>query len=274
MEKMQRINDELTLHIDGMASNGGDVDLSVFVNKLDSLRLALQETDKHLLGMNKNSVDFLVKNLSHNSPSAITIGIQPSYYISEHQNNIFTYFSNLLADVTSGKYKSASANYQMLKRFKELASGLGDKFSSMWFTKNQETVAVINIETVLVLNDLLSKQYRAYGSIKGIVKKYNSASKDKFFYIFPILGDEVKCFFDDNLIETASKIMEGNVTVKGMMTYLEGEFFPSEIKVDAIEQSEDGESLTKLTSLFGVEKKVTGDSTSVDFIKESRRGWH
>lgn len=274
MENVQKINDELTLHIDGIASNGGDVDLSVFANKLDSLRLALQETDKHLLGMNKSSVDFFVTDLNHSSPSAITIGMKPSDNIFEHQSNIFDYFSNLVADITSGKYRPASANYQTLKKLSELASGIGDKFSSMWFTRHQETVAVVNFETLSALNDLLSKQYKSYGSVKGKVKLYSSASKDKCFYIFPLLGGRVKCIFDDDLIDTASKIVESCVTVNGTISYLEGEFFPSEIKVHTIELHDIDSNLTSLSSLLGAEENATGDLTSVDFVKEARDGWN
>ena len=274
MEKAQKINDELTLHIDGIASNGGDVDLSVFVNKLDSLRLALQETDKHLLGRNKSSVDFFVTDLNHSSPSAITLGIKPSDNIFEHQSNIFNYFSNLVADITSGKYKPASANYQTLKKLTELAYGIGDKFSSMWFTRNQETVAVVNVETLSALNDLLSKQYKSYGSVKGKVLGYNSASKDKCFYIYPLLGGRVKCIFEEEMRQQASKIVEGSVTVSGTISYLEGDFFPSEIKVHSIERHDIDSNLTSLSSLFGVEEKATSSLTSVDFVKEVRNGWN
>ena len=164
MEKTKKINDGLTLHIDGIASNGGDVDLSVFVNKLDSLRLALQESDKHLLGMNKSSVDFFVTDLNHSSPSAITIGIKPSDNILEYQSDVFNYFSNLVANITSGTYRPASANYKTLDKLTELATGIGDKFSSMWFTRNNETVAVVNFETLSALNDLLSK--KAFNGIR------------------------------------------------------------------------------------------------------------
>lgn len=273
MEKPQKINDELTLHIDGTLSNGGDVDLSVFVNKLDSLRLALQETDKHLYGMNKSSVDFFVTDLNHNSPCAVTLGIKPSDNIFEHHSNIFSRFTSLIADVTSKKYKPATASYQTLKKLTELANGIGDKYSSMWFTRNQETVAVINIETLAELNDLLSKQYTSFGSVKGKVKQYSSASKDKFFYIYPMLGGRTKCIFDEALIDQASKVVESNVTVHGTISYLEGEFFPSEIKVHSIETHESDDSLTKLSNLSGIQENLTGDLTSVDFVKEVRNGW-
>ena len=274
MEKAKKINDELTLHIDGIASNGGDIDLSVFVNKLDSLRLALQEIDKYLLGMNKSSVDFFVTNLSHSSPSAITLGIKPSDSLLEHQSNIFSCFSNLVTNITSGTYKPSSANYLTLRKLTELASGIGDKFSSMWFTRYQIKVAVVNIETMQALQDLLSKQYKSYGSVKGKVLGYNGASKEKYFYIYPLLGGRVKCIFANEMTEEASKIVEGSVTVSGMVSYLEGEFFPDEIKVYSIETHDKDNNLTSLSSLKGIEESATGDLTSVDFIKKARDGWN
>lgn len=274
MDKTQNINNELTLHIDGTPSNGGDIDLSVFVNKLDNLRMALQETDKYLLGMNKNSVDFFVTDLSHDSPCAITLGSKPTNNLFEHQSSIFSSFTKLIADITSGNYVPASANYQTLKKLSELASGLGDKFSSMWFSSNEKTVAVINTETLSILNSLLSKQYRAYGSVKGRIMGYNSASKEKYFYIYPIVGGRVKCIFDESIRENASKMVENNVTVSGTVSYLEGEFFPSEIKVHLIEKHDPDIELASLTSLVGIEKDITENKPSEIFIKEVRNGWN
>lgn len=273
MEKSQKINDELTLHIDGITSNGGDIDLSVFVMKLDNLRIALNESDKFLFGINKNSVDFFVTDLKRSSPSAITFGFKPVSIISDHQSNIFSYISNLIADITSGGYKPATANYKTLKSLTDLAGGIGDKFSSMWFSRNEKTVAVINTETLTTLNGLLSKQYHSFGAVKGKVKGYNSASKEKYFYVYPLIGSRVKCIFDDNFVSEASKIIEGNVTVNGLVSYLEGEFFPSEVKVSSIEEHANDDDLISLSSLIGIENNITNNATSVEFVKEVRDGW-
>jgi hypothetical protein len=204
MEQKDKNQKALTIHIDGTPSDGGDVRLSVFVGKLDNLRSALQETDKYLYGVNKNTVEFLVSDLTHKSPSAVSIKMQPSGDVMAHQEEIFNYLSSLIADITSGTYRTASASYFLLTRLNDLVSGVGDKFSKMWLSYKDEVSAVISIETLENLRLLLAKQYISIGSIKGRMEIYHGHGKEKFFYVYPLIGDRVKCIFDDTKREQAS----------------------------------------------------------------------
>lgn len=269
------IKDALTIHIDGAPSDGGDVRLSIFVNKLDEFRAALQEADKYLYGINKNTVDFLVSNLTHNSPAAVSIQMQPNGDPLVHQDQIFTYLSELIAEITSGKYRAASASYYLLTKLNELTSGVGDKFSKMWLSYKNEVAAVISIETQVNLRALLAKQYTSIGTIKGKMEIYHGHGKEKFFYVYPLVGERVKCVFGDSHTEIASRAVEQTVTVVGSLKYLEGEFFPSEVCVQSIEINPPNEELDTLSGLLGVVNKA-GDNTelSVDVIKRIRDGWH
>lgn len=268
-------SEALTIHIDGALSDGGDVRLSIFVNKLDEFRAALQEADKYLYGLNKNTVEFLVSNLTHNSPAAVSIQMQPNGDPLAHQDQIFTYLSELIADITSGKYRTASASYYLLTKLNELTNGIGDKFSKMWLSYRNEVAAVISIETQVNLRALLAKQYNSIGTIKGKMEIYHGHGKEKFFYVYPLIGERVKCIFSDSHTEVAAKAVEKNVTVVGTLKYLEGEFFPSEVFVQTIEINPPDEDLSSMSSLLGIVRE-NGDNTeiSVDIIKSIRDGWH
>lgn len=264
----------LTIHIDGAPSDGGDVRLSIFVSKLDGFRAALQETDKYLYGINKNTVEFLVSDLTHSSPSAVSIQMQPNGDVLAHQDQIFNYLSSLIADITSGTYRAASASYYLLTKLNELTSGVGDKFSKMWLSYKNEVSAVISVETQENLRALLAKQYSSVGTIKGRMEIYHGHGKEKFFYVYPLIGERVKCIFDDSHREQASKAVEQNVIVSGNLKYLEGEFFPSEVYVQSIEINEPDDQLQSLAGLIGIVEKSDKDQPSVELIKSLRDGWH
>lgn len=274
MEQQNKNQEALTIHIDGTPSDGGDVRLSIFVSKLDNVRSALQETDKYLYGINKNTVEFLVSDLTHSSPSAVSIKMQPSGDVLAHQDQIFNYFSGLIADITSGTYRAASASYFLLTRLNELASGVGDKFTKMWISYKGEVSAVISIETLENLRLLLAKQYLSVGSIKGRMEIYHGHGKEKFFYVYPLIGERVKCIFDDPQREQASNAVEKNVVVQGALKYLEGEFFPSEVQVHSIKVNDPDDQLESLEGLIGMIKPSENEQASIDTVKSMRDGWH
>jgi hypothetical protein len=274
MGQQNKNQEALTINIDGTPSDGGDVRLSIFVNKLDCVRSALQETDKYLYGINKNTVEFLVSDLTHSSPSAVSIKMQPSGDVLAHQEQIFNYLSSLIADITSGTYRAASASYFLLMRLNELASGVGEKFSKMWLSYKGQISAVISIETQENLRLLLAKQYLSIGSIKGRMEIYHGHGKEKFFYVYPLIGDRVKCIFDDSKREQASNAVEKNVIVQGALKYLEGEFFPSEVQVHSIEINEPDDNLESLEGLIGMLKPSDNEQASVETVKSMRDGWH
>jgi len=267
-------HETLTLHLDGVKSDGGDVRLAVFAEKLSTLRVALQETDKFLYGIDTPTIDFLVTNLSHKSPAAVSIAAQPNGIIAEHQGRVFSHFSELLAKITSGAYVVASANHQLLTSLKDLISGYGKKYQQMWLSFKGETVAAVSDETLENLKQLLAKRYTSIGSIKGTIKKYNSQADKKTFHLSLFIGGQVKCFFEEDLLAKASAAVEKNVTIHGLLKYQEGDFFPYEVSVRDIEIMEPDASYQTLSGLIGTAKGITGGQSSEEFIKNIRNDWH
>lgn len=264
--------ESLTIHMDGIPSDDGEVRLSIFVSKLDDIRLALQETDKYLFGI--KTAEFLVSGLTRSSPAAVSIRMKPYDKIIEHQDQIFSYFSSLIAKITSGKYEVASHSYYLLSKLNKLADGVGEKYSRMWFSYKKEIAAVITVETQENLKMLLAQQYSSIGTVKGRVEAYNSHGEEKVFYVYPLVGDRVKCVFDDSQLTQASKAVEKNVIVHGTVRHLEGEFFPSEVRVQSIVINDPNDKLESLTGLIGIIEPSASEQTSVDIIKNIRDGWH
>jgi hypothetical protein len=62
--------------------------------------------------------------------------------------------------------------------------------------------------------------------------------------------------------------------VHGNLRYLEGEFFPSEVRVRSIDINNPDDQLESLTGLIGIVEPSVTEETSVDIIKNIRDGWH
>lgn len=261
---------ELTLHMEGAEADGGDLQLSVFVQKLDSLRAALQESDRLVRGDAKG-MDFIVSDLSHNSPAAVTVtgGCQVD---GPQVGEVFDYLSGLISGLNAHEDRNRTSVF-LLEKILELCNGYGDKISRMWLSRSGETVASIDAGTKESVLAILGRTIHATGSVKGTVEKYSSHGKEMYFYLYPLVGERVKCFFDEDQRNDAAQAVEKNVTVSGRLSYYEGQYFPYQMHVDAINISSD-EANVSLASLIGAAPNATGEQSSTEFIRGNRDEWH
>ena len=182
--------------------------------------------------------------------------------------------SDLLAEITSSKYRTVSTSHYVLDCVKKLAIGVGKRYAGMWFSYAGEVVARVTPETIAHLDDLLAKQYTSFGAVKGRVEKYNSHSDSKNFHLYPAIGRRIKCVFSEDQIDATGEAVNKNVIVHGLLKYQAGDFSPYEVIVYRIERIEPDESLQSLSGLFGIAKGASGDQSSVDLIKNTRNEWH
>lgn len=261
----------LTLHMEGLAEDSGDLKLGVFIDKLKLLKSALREADRILHGADVQSIDLLVADLTHNSPAAVTLRAAP-VVPAKSVNEVFQYFARTVGDLSSRGRGLGNTSVYLLEKILELCNGYGDNFSRMWLSDGTNTLAGFDSITRESVVAALGRTIYSIGSVKGSVERYNGHGDRKYFYVYPLLGGRVKCLFDDELRRDAAAAVEHTVVVHGRLFYHEGQFFPYQIQVDNIEVT--GEASAKLASLIGSVPDATGDQSSVDFIKDNRNEWH
>lgn len=261
----------LTLHMEGLPADSGDMRLPVFADKLAVLKSLLSEADR--IANSGQTTDFLVTDLTHSSPAAITITEAPcgASYIPGRATSFLV---DTVRHITAGGNRPAGATYFMLEKVAELVDGLSKKMSRMWFSRDGEMVATVNKETQENVLSLLQGTVLSLGSVTGRIKRYNSGGKENSFHIFSMLGVKVKCIFDASHIPEASAAVEKNVTVYGELKYRKDEFFPFEVDVHRIEVNPSDSELPRLSDLAGAAPSATGGVDSPDFIRLIRNGWH
>ena len=260
--------------MEGMERDDGDLKIGVFVDKLDALKAALQETDRLVNCAEKLTTEYLVSDLSHSSPAAVTLKASPLNSGYVNQSEIFDYFSELVRQVTSGVTNDNVRSYFLLEKINDLCAGFGDKVQRMWLSDGKKTLATFNETTKQNVLILLGHTMHTYGSVTGKVERYNSHGDSKYFYIYPMLGGRVKCIFGEEFQNQASDAVEKMVTVTGKLSYRVNDFFPFEVIVADIESNHTNPQSSSLSSLVGSAPDATGDQSSVDFVNERRDGWH
>lgn len=264
----------LTLHIEGLPEDRGDVRLAVMVDKLDAFKSALIEAGKLASNADKSSVDFVITKLEHKSPAAITVDEVPMHDRVSATGRSIGIFLDAVKAVTVASKKPIDASYALLECIHDITKGIGEKLTRVWFSVNDEVSAVVNDDTTRNLVELLRGKVQSYGSVKGVVERYNSHGQQKYFHIYPPIGGRVRCSFTEEHRQKASLAVDKNVIVRGLLKYRAGEFAPSEISVDSIEILPSDDQLPMLSALSGVAPNATGDQTSVDFVRKLRDDWH
>jgi hypothetical protein len=136
----------LTLHMEGLAEDSGDLELGVFVDKLKTLKSALREVDRILYGVDGKVINLMVAELTHNSPAVITL--RPSFATpSAPTNDVFDYFSRTISNLSVRGGSVGSASVYLLEKVLELCNGYGNRFSGMWLSVGTQAVAVFDGRT-------------------------------------------------------------------------------------------------------------------------------
>lgn len=256
----------LTIHLEGVPADGGDVRIGVFSKKLDEFRLAFEEA-QHVLGDETPKDDLLVRNLTHNSPAAITLSSTGDF-----GNRAFLLILDVIKAVQSKQFSLAGNQINFFTKLRDFCKTNYIKLGSLKLSMGDENSLYITKELIDEFDALLMPIFTSLGSVKGIVQGYNSHSNEKYFYLYPQFGTKVKCLFEESMLDEASAVVEKSIIVHGMLKYRGGEFSPYEVSVSAIEINPANDDLPSLTEA-GVVESINSELNSVALVKEIRNGW-
>lgn len=262
--------------MEGTEDLEGDVRLGAFIDKLGALKAALSETEHLLSGHASNSVDFLVSELSHSSPAMVGIravslnpapgALDPGFVVSE--------FMAFLHRVRTGALDVASDRARLISHLRKLVSGVGERFSSLWLDGPGLDPLYLDASLARNLDAALPDVRHEFGTVKGVVKRYSGVGKQPYFKIVPpVGGTEIKCAFPQHMLAEAARAVERTATVDGDLRYYEGDLWPHEVRVRAIDIHPADAELPTLFELAGTEPQATGETTAADFVRALRNEW-
>lgn len=265
----------IRLHMEGVDSLDGDVRLGVFIEKLSALKAALSETDHLISGTTSSKVDFLVSELTHQSPAMVGLRATPvGRSDPQHPYLVVSRFVEYLNRVKSGDIVADSKNAKLFDHIRKLASGAGERFQRLWIDGPAIDAIKLDAGLSAALDSALPEVIRELGTVKGIVKMYSGVGKKLYFKIIPPVGGvEIKCAFVSSMLAEAASAVEHCATVEGELRYYKNDLWPHEVKVRKIIVHAADSELPTLQGLAGVAPRATGELSSEEFVRGLRDGW-
>ncbi|WP_156820533.1 hypothetical protein [Thioalkalivibrio thiocyanodenitrificans] len=265
---------DLTFHVEGIDEDDGDVRLKAFIDQLSALRKALNAADEIVTHSEKPTAIYRVSGLSHESPAAVTLTATPTDSKHDYTGSVVDYFVNGINTIRNSEDLPEDATESFLDSVTSLVNGLDKKFKRMWIDVNGKKRVSIDGSLASALNKVLSRTMVTYGTVNGIVERFNSHSEPHYFYLYyPYTGHAVKCIFPKSMLMLAAQAVEKNVTVTGELKIRDKKFHPSECVVKDIEIHPSDSELPLMNDLIGVAPDATGAESTFEFIQKIRDEW-
>lgn len=263
---------KIMLVVEGMDRDEGHVRFEVFVEQLQKLQSALAKADKIISG-GKRSSHFAIVGLSHSSPATVVLEARPNPECKDVRGEIFGKISGLIGAVERDEIPR-DVDYSLLEDIRALAAPIGNtlKFASLRIDSGAHDL------TKTIANRIdahLAEQEECYTTVDGMLEKANVHAGANVFTIYPNVGpDKIICHLNQNLVEKAISALRHRVAVSGIARYRKYSPYPYQIGVEEIEIFGREDELPSFDDLKGIAPDATGETSSEEFIRNIRDGWH
>ena len=260
----------ITVSLKGSREDNEHVRLSDYVSHLQSLSVALAQTDHLITGTEERSVYFRIIDLSHSSPATIVLEPVPIQGTIDHRNTIINKFFSSIKLIQESEDVPLGIGRPLLEAFRNLSTGLRKNIREVVISSGDLSVEIDRLLEAKI-SKILETEEIAEGSISGVLETINVHNKANKFVIYPSIGPKkIICHFSENLIGQAVAAITKYIRVTGRFYYLKGEAFPHAVEVSEIQALPASEDLPNLADLRGKAPNATGNIDSVVFIRNIR----
>ena len=264
-------DDRITLIIEGLSEDEGQVRFAAFMAQLQYLGNAINRMDREV-GGGKAASYFRIAELSYKNPARIAI--EPSAlpnrdYTGHHIIERLKEVATALSEGTS----LVGFDADLLEDIRALAKPVGRNVKSATLVFNGHQLDLTEKITRQV-DEALAIEDECEGSIEGMLEQINVRLGANTFHIYPDVGPKkVTCKFTPRLYDDAVSAVGKRVEVFGTLNYRIGASFPHLIAVTGIDPFPPDSELPDWEDLRGRAPDATGDLSSEAFVRELRDGW-
>ena len=264
-------DDRITLIIEGLSEDEGQVRFSAFMALLQYLGSAINRMDREA-GDGKAASYFRIAELSYTSPARIAI--EPSALPNrDYTGHLIIERLNEVATALSEGINLGGFDAGLLEAIRALAKPVGRRVKSATIVFNGHQLALTEKITRQV-DEALAIEDECEGSIEGMLEQINVHLGANIFHIFPDVGPKkVTCRFTSRLYDDAVSAVGKRVEVLGTLHYRIDASFPHLIAVTGIDPFPPDSELPDWEDLRGRAPDATGDLSSEAFVRELRDGW-
>lgn len=256
---------ELTITLEGLPEEKGNVRLNEFVFVLDKIRSALVHANYHLTGQRRGV--FHVSHLSHNSPATASIQNR------EETPELFSVFGTALASVGDGS-AAKLIGYPALEDILDVTKRVLQRRIDKIFV-NGIASTDFDADFAARIQKELTPTETCYGTVEGILEALNLHAGANRFTIFPVSVERgITCYIPESLHDTAIRAVRHKVAVTGKLKFRPRDMLPSEVDVEDMTTFPPDSELPTFADLRGMAPQMTGDKSTEEYLAEIRDAWN
>jgi hypothetical protein len=264
-------DDKITLIIEGLPEDDGQVRLGAFMSALQNLSATITKLDREA-NEDKQATQYRIAQLSYKSPVRVVLephALPKRPYTGQAIVQSFTRVAEAIEHATD----LSGLDADLLEDIRGLARPVGKSVANVTLLFNDhrfdltERVAA-KVETALAVDE------ECEGAVEGMLEQINLHHGANVFYIYPEIGPrKVTCHFPARLYDEAVSAVGRRVEVFGTLHYRSGATFPHQVAVRQIEAFPPESELPTWDDLRGRAPDATGELSSEAFVRELRDGW-
>ncbi len=264
-------DDRITLIIEGLPEDNGQVRLGAFMNQLQKLNATITKLDREV-NDGKQATVYRIAELSYKSPIRVVLEPQalPKFPYAGHA------IVEGLVRVTHALENDddlSGVDADLLEDIRGLAKPVGKSVANVTLLFNDHRFD-LTPKILSKVDIALATEEECSGYIEGKLEQINLHDGANVFYIYPEIGPrKISCHFPATLYDDAVSAVGRRVEVYGLFQYRSGATFPHQVSVTSIEAIPPESDLPDWEDVRGRAPDVTGDLSSEAFVRELRNGW-
>jgi hypothetical protein len=266
-------DDRITLIIEGLPEDEGQVRLGAFMSQLQNLNATISKLDREN-NDGKAATYYRIVELSYKSPVRVVLephSLPKHSYIGPAILDSLVRLTTALEDGTEEGLHHVDAD--LLEDIRGLTRPVGKSVKSAALLFRDKTFELSEKITGKV-DVALAVDEECEGSIIGMLEQINLHHDANVFHIYPEIGPrKLRCYFPAKLHDDAIFAVGKRVEVFGTLSYRTGASFPHQIWITSIEPFPPESDLPDWEDLRGRAPDITGDLSSEAFVRELRNGW-
>ncbi len=264
-------DDHITLVVEGLPEDDGQVRLAAFLSELQHLNATLNRLDRDA-NAGRAASYFCITELSYNSPARVTIDPHPLPGQPPTGLIVIESLNRISAALASGG-DLLDLDAELLEDIRNLARPVGTTVKSATLLFNDSRID-LSQQIVSRVDAALAVDEECEGFLQGNLEQINLHLGANTFQIYPDVGPKkVSCHFPASLYDEAVSAVGRKVEVFGTLCYRARMDFPHQIAVTSIDAHPPESDLPDWDDLRGRAPDATGGLSSEAFVRELRDGW-
>jgi len=265
------IDDRVTLIIEGLPEDEGQVRLAAFMAQIQSLSARLTRLDRER-NNGRTASYFRIAEISYSSPIRVVIEPQPLPKHSYAGHLIIESLTRVAQAIETGEHLT-EVDADVLDDIRTLTRPVGRTVKNATLIFNDYRLDLTE-RVGLTIDQALAINEEADGFMEGMLDQINVHLGANTFHIYPEIGPKkVTCHFPSRLYDDAVSSVGRRVEIGGTLRYRAGANFPHQIAVEQIDTVPVERDLPDWEDLRGRAPNATGTLTSEAFIRELRDAW-